>query len=53
MNKCSPAETRKNLIAANELAKSGIDFVPMPALNDVHKKELIVQMINLLEQIDE
>ena len=43
MNMCSPVEMRKNLDAVEELRKAGIDFVPIPVKDAVHKTDLIIQ----------
>ena len=44
MNVCSAPEMRKNLKIVELMVKSGIDFVPIPALNSQHKKNMIELM---------
>ena len=51
MEKCSPVEMRKNLEAVEQLKKHGIDFVPIPVIDDEHKKELIEQSMSVFEKI--
>ncbi len=43
MEKCSPVEMRKNLMAVDELKRAGIDFVPIPVSSAAHKQLLIRQ----------
>jgi hypothetical protein len=52
MNKCSPVETRKNMMAAELFARTGIDFVPIPAFNEAHKKELIEKMKEIMTELE-
>jgi hypothetical protein len=51
MERCSPVEMRKNLVAVEEMKMSGIDFVPIPARDAAHKKELVQQCIEAFEAI--
>ncbi len=43
MNRCEPAEMRKNLIAVEAFANHGLDFVAVPVTSPEHKKELLKQ----------
>ena len=43
MKRCSPKDMKKNLEIVDILQKSGIDFVPVPAIDAEHKKSLIIQ----------
>lgn len=49
MIKCSPIESRKNLIAANMLIKAGVDFVCVPVSSAACKNELLNQSNEALE----
>lgn len=51
MEKCSPIEMRKNLIAVEQFKKYGIDFVAVP-VRDKNHKILLVNMGNeILEEM--
>ena len=39
MNKCNPAEMRKNLQVVEQFRKYGIDFIAVPVRNSDHKNE--------------
>ena len=43
MNKCSPAEMRKNLDCVEVMKLHGIDFVAIPVKDALHKAELVAQ----------
>ena len=49
MQKCSPIETRKNLMAAQELAKAGIDFVCIPV--EENKLKLLREMEQAFDRL--
>ena len=49
MNRASPSELRKSLVAANALAKAGILFVAVPVLNDADHTELVNKVADRLE----
>ncbi len=51
-NRCSPVEMRKNLVAVDGFKKAGIDFIPMPVLNEEDKKVLLVMMSDRLDKIE-
>jgi hypothetical protein len=51
MNRCSPVEMRKNLEITELFKKTGVDFVPIPARNAEHKKELIKVMEDAFNEI--
>ena len=48
MNKCSAVEMRKNLILVEELKIIGLDFVPIPVIDDDHKKKLLNELDRIL-----
>lgn len=48
MNRASPAELRKSLITAQDLAKAGVDFVVMPVLNEQDRVALLGQQVSRL-----
>ena len=52
MKKISPVETRKNLEAANELAKAGFDFVAIPVHGHFNKNVLLALMMQQLDEIE-
>jgi len=49
MNRASPSELRKSLVAANALAQAGILFVALPVLNEADHAELINNVAGRLE----
>ena len=51
MNRCSPAEMRKNLDVVEQFKQAGIDFVPMPVKDDAHKANLIMQGEAILDDL--
>lgn len=51
MNRASPSDLRKVLAMVDALAKAGILFVPMPALNPVDHSNLAAQAAERLEQL--
>ena len=54
MNKCSTLKMRSALDMAKTLSDAGIEFVAMPVLNEVHKKQLLTDaMANLDTLADE
>jgi hypothetical protein len=52
MNKCSPAEMRKNLEVVKAYKQHGVDFVAIPAKNEGHKNELIQQANSILADLE-
>ena len=53
MNRANPADLRRALEYAQLLAKSGIDFIPVPVLNEKDREALISdveQRLRLLEK---
>ena len=54
MRKCSPVEMRKALDMVKALSDAGIEFVAIPAQNEEHKKQLLMDaMANLNKLGDE
>ena len=51
MNKCSPVEMRKNLLVVEQFKKYGIDFVPMPVKDELHKASLLLQVDAILDDL--
>ena len=51
MERCSPQDMRKNMEIVDLLKKSGIDFVPVPAIDAEHKKSLIIQSDQIYSRI--
>ena len=51
MERCGPVEMRKNLMLVDELRRAGIDFVPIPAVDEAHKRRLITQSQSVLESM--
>lgn len=49
MNKCSPVEMRKNLDVVEQFKLAGIDFVPMPVKDELHKANLVFQADAILD----
>ena len=53
VERCNPAEMRKNMIAADAFKRCGIDFVPIPVRSPEHKAELLAQCFRELDAIEE
>lgn len=53
MNRCNPAEMRKNLQVVEQFKNAGIDFVPVPVRDEDHKNELIAQVAEILQELIE
>lgn len=53
MNRASPAVLRKALEYAQLLSKSGIDFVPVPVLNEKDKEALISDVEQRLRSLEQ
>jgi hypothetical protein len=51
MIKCSPTEMRKNLVVVEHFKKYGIDFVPMPVKDELHKASLVMQADAILDDL--
>lgn len=51
MKRCDPVQTRKNLETVNMMAKMGLDFMPMPVMNEAHRVELAKQSAEITEKI--
>lgn len=51
MKKESPVELRKSLIMVDAFKKQGIGFIPIPVLNDAHRRELICLCDAKLEEM--
>ena len=52
MNRAIPADLRKSLAIAQAFAKGGIDFVPMPVINEEDKAAQVAELQRRLEQIE-
>lgn len=52
MEKATPVEMRKCLVAVEAFKKAGIKFVPMPVLDDDDQDALADQMKERLEKIE-
>lgn len=53
MNRASPVDLRRELSAAQVLARTGILFVPIPVLNEDDHAALRADVIKRMEQIIE
>lgn len=51
MDKCSPSETRKNLLVVQHFVDVGMDFVAVPVKNAEHKAELIQQSQEIFSEL--
>lgn len=51
--KASPVEIRKSLEAASLLARAGIRFVPVPAIDENDHEQLLQKMLDRLEKIEQ
>ena len=51
MEKCSPAEMRKNLEMVEMLKKAGIDFVAIPVKNEEEKQKFLGILMQNLDEI--
>lgn len=49
MNRASPSELRKSLVAAQALAQAGILFVAVPVLSETDHADLVSQVQSRLE----
>lgn len=52
MDRASPAELRKAMEVAQLLVKSGVDFVPMPVLNQADKEALVADAARRIDAIN-
>ncbi len=52
MTRASPAELRKALTIAQAFAKGGVDFVPIPVLNEHDKAEQLAELQRRLDEIE-
>lgn len=52
MNKATPVEMRKCLVAVEALKMAGVRFVPMPVFSDADNDELCEQMKERLGKIE-
>lgn len=52
MNRAIPADIRKSLAIAQAFAKGGIDFVPIPVINEEDKAAQVAELQRRLEQIE-
>ena len=52
IEKCSPAEMRKNLMIVDELKRAGIDFVAVPVISEAQKVHLLNQLRQTLLEIE-
>lgn len=53
IERCSPAEMRKNLEMVHQFEKIGLDFVPIPVKSAEHKQELMLLLTLSLDEIME
>ena len=52
MNRADPVDLRRALVMVNALTKAGLDFVPVPVLNQDDKTELAMDVQTRLGQIE-
>ena len=52
MNRAIPADLRKSLLMAQAFAKGGIDFVPMPVINEEDKAAQVAELQRRLDLIE-
>jgi len=52
MNRSNPAQIRKSLELANQLKIVGIEFIPIPVLNDNDRVQLLSQLNEKLDVIE-
>lgn len=52
MNKASPVALRKSIEMANALVQAGILFVPVPALSEKEKDDLLNEAMEKLDRIE-
>lgn len=53
MKRCSPVQSRKNLEIAHNLAKSGVNFIPVPVFGDFDEEKLVQLMMQQLVLIEQ
>lgn len=53
IERCSPAEMRKNLDMVHHFERIGLDFVPIPVKSAEHKQELMQLLKLSLDEIME
>ena len=53
VEKCSPVEMRKNLELVNVMKQMGMDFVPMPVLNESQKVYFLSLMQRQLDKAEQ
>lgn len=49
--KQSPVDMRKSLVLVGALKRSGIEFVPVPVLDDEHREKLVKELDASLEEL--
>lgn len=52
MNRANPADLRKAKYLVEEFVRAGIDFVPIPVIDQDDKNELAMDLQRRLEQIE-
>jgi len=52
MNRSNPSQIRKSLELANQLKIAGIEFIPIPVLNDGDRMELLTQLNEKLDKME-
>ena len=52
MKRANPADLRKAKYLVEEFVRAGIDFVPIPAIDQDDKNELAMDLQRRLEQIE-
>lgn len=52
LQRASPVSLRKALNLAHGLAKAGIEFVPMPVMNDQHRDEMYAMLQDKLKLLE-
>ena len=51
MKRCDPAQMRKTLVLVEAYKQAGVDFVPVPVKNPVHRDALVSQVDSILEEL--
>lgn len=52
IERASPVQLRKALAFAHELSKMGINFVPMPVINEEEKVAMVEQAMSKLDELE-
>ena len=53
MYKANPVDVRKTMLVVDSMEEAGMDFVPIPILNDEHKAMLVAELKRVMAIVTE